>query len=106
MDEASLDRSRSRNRGKHRMPIDKLWVAVGFVGQAVFSARFIVQWIVSERSRRSVIPISFWFLSIGGSLILLTYAVHRRDPVFILGQAGGMVVYARNLWLILRGHKA
>ena len=88
------------------MPIDKLWVAVGFIGQAVFSARFIVQWIVSERRKRSVIPISFWFLSIAGSLILFTYAVHRRDPVFVLGQAAGMLVYCRNLWLILRGQKA
>jgi lipid-A-disaccharide synthase-like uncharacterized protein len=85
------------------MPIDKLWVGVGLVGQAIFSARFIVQWIVSERRKRSVIPISFWFLSMAGSLVLLAYAVHRRDPVFILGQAGGMVVYSRNLWLILRG---
>jgi lipid-A-disaccharide synthase-like uncharacterized protein len=88
------------------MPIDKLWVTVGFIGQAVFSARFIVQWIVSERLKRSVIPVSFWFLSIAGSVILLSYAVHRRDPVFILGQAGGMLVYGRNLWLILRGQKA
>jgi lipid-A-disaccharide synthase-like uncharacterized protein len=85
------------------MPIDKLWVGVGLVGQAIFSARFIVQWIVSERRKRSVIPISFWFLSMAGSLVLLTYAIHRRDPVFILGQAGGMIVYSRNLWLILRG---
>jgi lipid-A-disaccharide synthase-like uncharacterized protein len=88
------------------MPIDKVWVAIGFIGQAVFSARFIVQWIVSERLKRSVIPVSFWFLSIAGSVILLSYAVHRRDPVFILGQAGGMLVYGRNLWLILRGQKA
>jgi lipid-A-disaccharide synthase-like uncharacterized protein len=88
------------------MPIDKLWVTVGFIGQAVFSARFIVQWIVSERLKRSVIPVSFWFLSIAGSVILLSYAVHRRDPVFILGQAGGMLVYGRNLWLILRRQKA
>jgi lipid-A-disaccharide synthase-like uncharacterized protein len=88
------------------MPIDKLWVAVGFVGQAVFSARFLVQWIVSERRKQSVIPVSFWFLSIAGSLILLSYAVYRRDPVFMIGQAGGMVVYTRNLWLILRGQKA
>jgi lipid-A-disaccharide synthase-like uncharacterized protein len=87
------------------MPIDKLWIAVGFIGQAIFSARFVVQWIVSERRKRSVIPISFWFLSIAGSLILLTYAIHRRDPVFVLGQAGGMVVYSRNLWLILRGQE-
>ena len=72
----------------------------------MFSARFIVQWIVSERRKQSVIPLSFWFLSVGGSMILFTYAVHRQDPVFILGQAGGMVVYLRNLWLILRGQKA
>ena len=85
------------------MPIDQIWVGVGLVGQAIFSARFIVQWIVSERRKRSVIPISFWFLSMAGSLVLLAYAIHRRDPVFILGQAGGMVVYSRNLWLILRG---
>ena len=85
------------------MPIDKLWVGVGLVGQAIFSARFIVQWIVSERRKRSVIPISFWFLSMAGSLVLLAYAIHRKDPVFILGQAGGMLVYSRNLWLILRG---
>ena len=85
------------------MPIDKLWIAVGFVGQAFFSARFIVQWIASERRKRSVIPISFWFLSMAGSLVLLTYAIHRRDPVFMLGQAGGMLVYSRNVWMILRG---
>jgi lipid-A-disaccharide synthase-like uncharacterized protein len=88
------------------MPVDNLWMAVGFLGQAVFSARFIVQWIVSERRRQSVIPLSFWFLSLGGSIILLTYAVHRRDPVFILGQSGGMVVYLRNLVLILRSQQA
>jgi lipid-A-disaccharide synthase-like uncharacterized protein len=88
------------------MPIDKLWIIVGFIGQAVFSARFIVQWIVSERRKRSVIPNAFWYLSIAGSIVLLTYAIHRRDPVFILGQAGGMLVYSRNLWLILRGQKA
>jgi lipid-A-disaccharide synthase-like uncharacterized protein len=88
------------------MPVDKLWVAVGFLGQAVFSARFIVQWIVSERRRQSVIPLSFWFLSCAGAMILLVYAVHRRDPVFIAGQVGGMLVYLRNLWLILRSSKA
>ena len=85
------------------MPIDKIWVGVGLVGQAIFSARFIVQWIVSERRKRSVIPMSFWFLSMAGSLVLLAYAIHRKDPVFILGQAFGMLVYSRNLWLIVRG---
>jgi lipid-A-disaccharide synthase-like uncharacterized protein len=85
------------------MPIDKIWVGIGLAGQALFSARFIVQWIVSERRKRSVIPISFWFLSMAGSLVLLAYAIHRKDPVFILGQSFGMLVYSRNLWLILRG---
>ena len=87
------------------MAIDKLWVAVGLIGQGIFASRFIVQWIVSERRKRSVIPVSFWFLSIAGSLILLTYAIYRNDPVFMLGQASGMVVYGRNLWLIQRGEK-
>ena len=66
------------------MPIDKLWVAIGFIGQAVFSARFIVQWIVSERRKKSVIPVSFWFLSIAGSLVLLSYAIapHPMDLLF------------------------
>ncbi len=77
-----------------------LWVGVGLGGQLMFMLRFIVQWIVSERARRSVIPISFWWLSIAGAAILLAYAIHRRDPVFILGQSLGFVVYARNLWLI------
>ena len=85
------------------MPIDKLWIGVGLLGQAFFSARFVVQWIASERRKQSVIPISFWFLSMAGSLILLAYAIHRRDPVFILGQAFGMLVYSRNVWMIRRG---
>ncbi|HSH27868.1 MAG TPA: lipid-A-disaccharide synthase N-terminal domain-containing protein, partial [Wenzhouxiangella sp.] len=61
------------------------WLAVGFFGQALFSARFLVQWIASERARRSVVPLAFWLLSIGGGLTLLIYAIHRRDPVFIVG---------------------
>ena len=79
-----------------------LWVAVGLVGQALFSARFIVQWIYSEYQRRSVIPTAFWYLSILGSSTLLTYAIYREDPVFILGQSAGMIVYIRNLVLIKR----
>lgn len=81
---------------------EQIWVAVGFAGQAVFFARFLVQWIVSERARRSVIPIAFWYLSIAGGLTLLSYAIWRRDPVFIVGQAGGLVVYLRNLALLRR----
>lgn len=82
-----------------------MWVAVGLLGQALFSARFIFQWIVSERRKESVIPVGFWYLSLGGSLILLTYAIHRQDPVFILGQSFGSFIYIRNLILISRRAK-
>jgi lipid-A-disaccharide synthase-like uncharacterized protein len=78
------------------------WLVFGFLGQAMFSGRFLVQWIVSERKRASVIPRAFWWLSLAGGLLLLAYAVHRRDPVFILGQGAGLLVYGRNLAL-LRG---
>lgn len=79
------------------------WVIVGFLGQALFGARFIVQWLVSERMKRSVIPLPFWFLSIGGGSILLTYAISQGDPVFIAGQGLGLFIYMRNLFLIYRG---
>ena len=78
------------------------WLLFGLVGQALFSARFVVQWIVSERRGRSVIPVSFWWLSLLGGLSLLAYALHRRDPVFVLGQLPGVVVYTRNLMLLRR----
>lgn len=76
------------------------WVAVGLGGQLMFTARFFVQWIASERVGRSVVPLAFWYLSIGGGVILLTYAIWRRDPVFILGQSMGLFIYVRNLVLI------
>jgi lipid-A-disaccharide synthase-like uncharacterized protein len=76
------------------------WVCIGLGGQALFTARFLAQWIASERARRSVVPVVFWWLSIGGGLVLLAYAVHRHDPVFIVGQSMGVFIYARNLWLI------
>ncbi len=79
-----------------------LWVIVGFLGQGLFTARFIVQWLASEKAERSVIPLAFWFFSIGGALLLLVYAVYRRDPVFIVGQGFGIFVYIRNLVLISR----
>ena len=82
--------------------MNRVWLAVGLLGQLLFASRFLVQWIVSERRRQSVVPTSFWWLSLGGSAILLAYAVHRLDPVFILGQAFGFVVYTRNLVLIGR----
>jgi lipid-A-disaccharide synthase-like uncharacterized protein len=76
------------------------WLVIGFGGQALFMGRFLVQWLVSERERRSVIPISFWYFSIAGALVLLVYALHRRDPVFIAGQGLGVLIYVRNLHLI------
>ena len=78
------------------------WLILGLAGQVVFSARFLVQWIQSERAGRSVVPGSFWWLSIAGSSLLLVYAIWRRDPVFILGQSAGFVIYARNLALLRR----
>jgi len=81
---------------------DQLWLAIGLLGQAFFSARFLVQWIATERRRRSVVPHQFWYFSIGGGLTLLAYAIHRGDPVFILGQAAGLFVYSRNLYFIRR----
>ena len=79
---------------------ESFWLILGFMAQGLFSARFLVQWIASERAGMSVGPISFWFLSILGGLLLLSYAIRRRDPVFIAGQAMGVCVYARNLVLI------
>ncbi len=79
-----------------------LWLALGFVAQALFASRFVVQWISSERAGQSVVPISFWYLSLGGALLLLIYAIYRRDPVFIIGQSVGGFIYARNLVLIGR----
>lgn len=76
------------------------WVMVGLVGQLMFSMRFIVQWVKSEKERRSVIPVAFWYFSLAGGVILFAYAVYRKDPVFILGQSMGLVIYIRNLWLI------
>lgn len=76
------------------------WVVVGLGGQLMFTARFLVQWIASERARRSVVPLAFWYFSIGGGVILLTYALYRKDPVFVLGQATGLFIYLRNLYLI------
>lgn len=85
-----------------RVTPDQLWLSIGLLGQALFSARFLVQWIASERRKRSVVPHAFWYFSIGGGITLLAYAIYRRDPVFIIGQGAGLVVYARNLWLIHR----
>ncbi|WP_208353651.1 lipid-A-disaccharide synthase N-terminal domain-containing protein [Pseudaestuariivita rosea] len=76
------------------------WVVFGISGQLLFTGRFLVQWIASERAKRSVIPLAFWYFSIVGGAILLTYAIYRKDPVFIFGQSMGLFIYVRNLWLI------
>ena len=77
-----------------------IWIGVGLLGQLLFTSRFLVQWIASERRRESVVPVAFWWFSLAGGVTLLSYAIWRQDPVFILGQAAGLVVYARNLALI------
>jgi lipid-A-disaccharide synthase-like uncharacterized protein len=77
-----------------------LILALGLIGQGAFSLRFILQWISSEKEKRSVVPISFWYMSVIGSLLLLIYACLRKDPVFILGQSCGFVIYIRNIYLI------
>jgi lipid-A-disaccharide synthase-like uncharacterized protein len=87
------------------MDYSMTWVAVGFVGQALFSARFLVQWVSSERLKRSVVPRAFWYFSVAGGVTLLCYAIHRLDPVFIVGQAAGLFVYLRNLQLIFREYR-
>ena len=83
-----------------------VWLMIGLVGQSLFSMRFLVQWISSERKGESVLPIAFWHLSIAGSLVLLAYAVHRRDIVFTLGQSLGVFIYARNLQLMRAARQA
>ena len=77
------------------------WYVLGFAGQAFFFSRFLVQWLASERAGRSVIPLSFWYLSLGGGIALFVYSIHVGDPVFIIGQSTGAVIYSRNLHLRL-----
>jgi lipid-A-disaccharide synthase-like uncharacterized protein len=79
---------------------EKAWLAVGFLAQLMFSMRFIVQWIASEKARRSIVPETFWYFSLLGGAMLLAYAIYRVDPVFILGQAMGLAIYARNIYFI------
>jgi len=79
-----------------------LVLGIGFAGQALFSLRFIVQWLASERAERSVMPVAFWYFSVAGGVTLFVYAVYRQDPVFMLGQGMGLFIYLRNLWLIHR----
>ncbi len=82
------------------------WLILGFSAQGMFAGRFLVQWIVSEKKKQSVIPVAFWYLSLAGGIMLFFYAVHRQDPVFILGQSTGVFIYSRNLYFVYknRGH--
>lgn len=84
------------------MSRETIWLVVGFTGQAMFTMRFIVQWIASERKKKSTIPLAFWYFSLLGGMVLFSYAVYRRDPVFILGQSFGIFIYLRNLYFIRR----
>lgn len=89
----------------HMLPdtlIDRVWLAIGLLGQLLFAGRFIWQWWASEKRGRSVVPVAFWYLSLSGGLILTAYAIYRQDVVFALGQASGLAVYGRNLQLIRR----
>jgi lipid-A-disaccharide synthase-like uncharacterized protein len=81
------------------------WLAIGFAGQALFSARFLLQWVYSERRKRSMIPVAFWYFSLAGGATLFIYALHIGDPVFILGQSMGVLIYTRNLYFIHREHQ-
>lgn len=81
------------------MTVEHLWIAVGLLGQAFFFSRFFVQWLASEKAGESVFPMAFWYLSLSGGLVLLLYAIWRKDPVFILGQATGTFIYLRNIHL-------
>ena len=87
------------------MSPERLWLGIGFCAQGLFSARFIVQWIASERARRCVVPLAFWILSFLGGALLLAYSIWRKDPVFIVGQAAGLFIYSRNLYLIYKEKK-
>lgn len=84
----------------------QFWLVVGFLGQGVFTARFVVQWLASERRGTVVVPVAFWWLSILGAVVLLSYAISRNDPVFAVGQSMGVFIYMRNLMIGSRGRNA
>lgn len=88
------------------MSTEQIWIGVGLFGQILFGSRMLVQWIASEREGRSVMPTIFWYMSIAGGAVLLSYAIYRADPVFILGQAAGSLVYMRNIYFIHREKQA
>lgn len=85
---------------------ETIWIIIGFIGQALFFGRFFVQWLATEKAQKSVIPHSFWYFSIAGGLTLFVYALYKQDPVFILGQGTGLLIYARNLYFIRKNRTA
>ncbi len=87
------------------LTLSNVWLFIGFFGQLMFSMRFILQWLASEKIKRSIVPNVFWHFSLGGGIVLFLYAIHRRDPVFILGQGAGIFIYLRNIYFILRNNK-
>lgn len=84
---------------------EKIWLAFGFLAQAIFFGRWFVQWIATEKKKKSTVPVAFWYLSLIGGVTLLAYAIYRRDPVFIVGQASGTIIYIRNLYFIRTHHE-
>lgn len=80
--------------------ISKIWLIIGFSAQALFFGRWVIQWIATEKKKKSTVPIAFWYFSLVGGLMLLAYAIYRKDPVFILGQTTGAIIYLRNLYYI------
>ena len=85
--------------------MERFWLILGLGAQALFGARFFIQWIASERQKKSVVPIVFWYISLAGGTLLLAYAIYRKDPVFIVGQSTGVLIYTRNLMLIRKQRK-
>lgn len=86
-------------------PIGFMWVAIGFLGQLTFTGRMLLQWLVSEREKRSVVPVGFWWMSLIGASMLMLYFIWRKDIIGVLGQSAGWTIYSRNLWLIYRERK-
>lgn len=84
------------------LTVSNIWLAIGLFGQFLFSMRFILQWLASEKIKRSIVPNIFWYFSLSGGIVLFVYALYRRDPVFILGQGAGIFIYLRNIYFILR----
>jgi lipid-A-disaccharide synthase-like uncharacterized protein len=88
------------------MTTEQMWIAIGVAGQACFGMRIVLQWMASERHKRSVVPLSFWLFSVAGGFILLAYAIYRSDPVFIIAEGMTLLIYARNLYFLRRARAA